>query len=232
MNSVSYKIIRREDRLFFHDGSRYVLLDTGFLGHPSGRNSISADGRIGSLTVNTMPRRFFTSFINLRMADGSDVTAVFNPTDGFNCLLRGDTLTIADEDLELPEAKYFFDFVDPRLPILEGGINGRSARMLFDSGARMTMFGESELAGEKVRSYTEWMAFIQTHADLDVFDLELQFPNGFRHRGEGALVTHPLYRASALRMNIRAMLGIDIFDHYDLAVICKGAKRGIALLEK
>ena len=33
-------------------------------------------------------------------------------------------------------------------------------------------------------------------------------------------------------MNIRAMLGIDIFNVYDLAIINKGEKRGIGVFEK
>ena len=37
---------------------------------------------------------------------------------------------------------------------------------------------------------------------------------------------------AAMMMNIKAMLGIDIFNSYDMAIITKGSKKGIALLEK
>ena len=37
---------------------------------------------------------------------------------------------------------------------------------------------------------------------------------------------------AAQMMNIRAILGIDIFDHYDMDIVIKGEKSGIALHKK
>lgn len=97
----------------------------------------------------------------------------------------------------------------------------------------MTMFGDrSDAASEKLRTYTEWMAAKFYYADLDVFKVSLGFPNGFEYEGEGALVTDADYLKQAQGMNIRAMLGIDIFNVYDLAIINKGEKRGIGVFEK
>ena len=81
-----YDIIRKDDRIFFNDGEKYVLFDTGFVGNPFGKNSVSVNGKIGDIAVNTMPQEFFDSFINLKMDDGKTVDAVFNPMDGFNCI--------------------------------------------------------------------------------------------------------------------------------------------------
>ena len=96
----------------------------------------------------------------------------------------------------------------------------------------MTIFGERSLAAEKIRTYKEWMALKHQYADLDVFKLNLAFPNGFNYCGEGALVEDPDYTMAANMMDIRAMLGIDIFNLYDMAIITKGEKRGIGLYKK
>lgn len=230
---VIYDIIKKDDRIFFFDGEKYVLFDTGFVGNPFGKNSASVNGKIGDITVNTMPQHFFESFINLKMDDGRSVTAVFNPMDGFNCWLKCGLLTVSDQPIEIDgPADYFFEFADTKLPIVEGCINGTTCRFFFDSGARMTMFGERALASEKIRTYREWMALKRQYANLDVFKLDLTFPNGFKFSGEGALVEDPAYTMAAQMMNIRAMLGIDIFNFCDMAIITKGEKQGIALYRK
>jgi hypothetical protein len=76
------------------------------------------------------------------------------------------------------------------------------------------------------------MSLKRQYAELEVFKLDLSFPNGFNFIGEGALVEDPSYTMAANMMNIRAMLGIDIFNVYDLAIINKGEKRGIGVFEK
>ena len=201
------------------------------MGNPFGKNSASVNGKIGDIAVNTMPKHFFESFINLKMDDGSSVDAVFNPMDGYNCILKGNTLTITDEKIN-GNYEYFFEFADAKFPIVKGSINRKDCRFFFDSGARMTMFGERSDAAEKIRTYTEWMALKRQYADLEVFKLALAFPNGFKFTGEGALVEDPTYTMAEQMMNIRAMLGIDIFDHYDMDIVVKGEKSGIALHKK
>ncbi len=47
MSKVSFEIIRHEERLFFNDGEKYVLFDTGFIDNPFGKNSASVNGKIG-----------------------------------------------------------------------------------------------------------------------------------------------------------------------------------------
>lgn len=228
MGKVSFEIIKHEDRLFFNDGEKYVLFDTGFIDNPFGKNSASVNGKIGPFSVKTRSSAFFRQFINMEI-NGCAVTAVFNPMDGFDCLLAGNTLTISDEQIPV-QGKHFFEFADDNLPILEGSLNGTSCRFFFDSGARMTMIGEPQ--SEKIRTYNEWLAMAQRHADLDVYKVRLEFPCGFKYDGEGALVTDTLYLQAAAFMNIRAMLGIDIFNEFDMAILVKGAKRGVVLIER
>jgi hypothetical protein len=228
MGKVSFEIIKHEERLFFNDGEKYVLFDTGFIDNPFGKNSASVNGKIGPFSVKTGASVFFRRFINMEI-NGCAVTAVFNPMDGFDCLLAGNTLTISDEEITA-QGRYFLEFADDNLPILEGSLNGKSCRFFFDSGARMTMIGEPQ--SEKIRTYNEWLAMAQCHADLDVYKVRLEFPCGFKYDGEGALVTHTLYQQAAAFMNIRAMLGIDIFNEFDMAILVKGAKRGVVLIER
>ena len=92
------------------------------------------------------------------------------------------------------------------------------------------MIGEPQ--SEKIRTYTEWMAMAQRHADLDVYKVRLEFPCGLKYDGEGALVNDIRYQQAARGMGIKAMLGIDIFNDFDMAIITKGAKRGVVLIER
>ena len=228
MTSADFEIIKFDDRIFFDDGKKLVLFDSGFFKGMS-NNSISADGMIGPFNVQKSD--FAERFVNLTV-EGKGVSAVFNPMDGFNCLLKGNMLTIWQDEIQIPEHEYFFEFCSPVLPLLEGCINGKKRRLLFDSGARMTMFGERTFAVEKIRTYTEYMAMLGIYDELDVFKLQLAFPNGFSYEGEGALVERFEYQAAARGMGIDAMLGIDIFNSCDIFIAAKGVKRGIALLKK
>lgn len=235
MSKASFEIVKNDDRLFFNDGEQYVLLDTGFITAPvAGRkNSASVNGRIGPFSVNCIPEGFLNRFINMKMEDGSGVTAVLNPMDGYNCQLKGSILTVSDEDMELSDYDCFFEFVSDRFALLDGSISNQKCRFLFDSGARMTMFGEEILAAsEPVRTYREWLAMKFRYADLPVYKLNLEFPNGFKYTGEGTLVKDADYAVCAEMMGFRAILGIDIFNHYDMSIIAKGAKRGVALHRK
>lgn len=118
--------------------------------------------------------------------------------------------------------------------MLKGEIGGRSGSLFFDSGARMTMFFDRAIAAaaEPTRSYREWEAMLHKYEELQVFPLELAFDNGFCRSCEGALVTDARYAEIARAANIQAMLGIDIFEQYDLFFAVKAERRGIALLEK
>lgn len=242
---VTFKIIQKEDRIFFNDGTQYVLLDSGFLDpRHVGRYSAAVNGMIGPFKVRTESKMFFENFINLQMDETRSVAAVFNPMDGFNCTLCGDMLTITDEEMKLDEYEHFFPFVKPQmpflpswllpdLPMIEGRINGKKRTMLFDSGARMTMVTDPQLLkGEKVRSYTEWMGMIREYAELPVFNVELQFGDDFKYSGESALVTQSTYTVQAQHSNIFVVLGIDMFKLYDMAIVCKGSEKGIALLAR
>ena len=232
MSKVTYEIIANDERLFFHDGKRYVLFDSGFTA-PWGPCSVSVDGKIGPFAASRQSAAFLEGFINLTMADGEKVTAIFNPMQGCDCLLRGNTITIADEEVEVPQYQHFLDFVHPVLPIVSGRIDGgEECNLFFDSGARMTMIGEAPRGAKPSRTYREWMAMLHRSEELAVFPTEIEFSDGFRYCGEGALVEDSEYHRAARHMNIRAMLGIDIFKHYDIFIAAKGKRRGIALFEK
>ena len=96
------------------------------------------------------------------------------------------------------------------------------------------MFGEEELAGGKpaTGSYTEWLAMLHKNATLSVYDVELDFPCGLQYKGKGALVTDAQYRMAGQMLGIRAMLGIDLFNQYDVYISIANGRRGIALAKR
>ncbi len=226
MSKVTYPIVKINDRIFFNADGTYVLLDTGFLSR-----SVSVNGKIGPFNVGMRSKVFLDSFINLTAPDGSNITAILSPMDGYNCRLTQDGITITDEEEAIPEHDYFLPFVGGLLPIVEGTMNGTSIRFLFDSGARMTMFGEEALAGGKsmTGSCTEWLAMLQQNATLPVYDVALDFPCGLHYNGKGALVQKQKYLMDGQMMGFRAMLGIDIFNEYDVYISTANDKRGLAL---
>lgn len=244
MSKVTYPIYKASERIVFNANGTYTLLDTGF------PKSISLNGKIGPFSVNTKDRGFFDSFINLTIPDGSKVTAILTPMDGYNCHLTQDSVTITDDEEDIPEHEFFLPFIPAlvpsfipefmlpfdknKLPIVEGTMNGTPIRFFFDSGARMTMFGEEELAGGKssMGSYTEWMAMLKKHETLSVYDVALEFPCGLHYDGKGALVEDTEYLMAGRMMGIRAMLGIDFFNEYDLYFSTANARRGIALAKR
>ena len=226
MSKVTYPIVKINDRIFFNADGTYVLLDTGFLSR-----SVSVNGKIGPFNVGMRSKVFLDSFIKLTAPDGSNITAILSPMDGYNCRLTQDGITITDEEEAIPEHDYFLPFVGGLLPIVEGTMNGTSIRFLFDSGARMTMFGEEALAGGKsmTGSCTEWLAMLHQNATLPVYDVELDFPCGLHYNGKGALVQKQKYLMDGQMMGFRAMLGIDIFNEYDVYISTANDKRGLAL---
>ena len=228
MTKATYKIQKINDRIIFNANGTYALLDTGF------PFSASPNGNIGPFLAQTKPEAFFDSFLNLKMPDGSKVTAILCPMDGYNCLLRQDGLTISDEEETIPEHDYFLPFVAGMDPIVEGTMNGYDCRFFFDSGARMTMFGEVELAGGKpsTGSYTEWMGMLRRNATLQVYNVALDFPCGLHYKGKSALVHNREYQMAGVMLGIRAMLGIDLFNEYDIYISTANKCRGIALIKR
>ena len=113
-------------------------------------------------------------------------------------------------------------------------MNGMDIRFFFDSGARMTMFGEPELTGGKpsTGSYKEWMGMLHKHETLPVYDVTLDFPCGLHIEGKGALVNDIEYRMAGQMMGIRAMLGIDVFNIYDVYISTANRQRGVALAKR
>lgn len=228
MNKVSYPFHKISDRIVFNAEGTYTLLDTGF------PFSISINGKIGPFSVKTENKMFFDSFINLQAPDGSKVTAILSPMDGYNCHLTQDGVTITDKEETIPAHDYFLPFEERQFPIVKGTMNGMPIRFFFDSGARMTMFGEEALAGGKpmTGSYTEWLAMLHQNATLPVYDVALEFPCGLHYNGKGALVQRQEYLMAGQRMGIRAMLGIDFFNEYDVYISTANEKRGIALSKR
>lgn len=228
MSKATFPTVKIADRIVFNADGTYALLDTGF------PHSASVNGKIGPFSVDRMPEAFCDDFLRLTAPDGTKVTAILSPMDGYNCQLTEKSITITDEEEALPEHDYFLPFVDGRKPVVEGKMNGTPIRFFFDSGARMTMFGETELTNGKpaTGSYTEWLAMVHTHAELPVYDVELDFPCGFHHNGKGALVQRPEYLMTARMLGIRAMLGIDLLDGHDLYISTANARRGIALARR
>ena len=98
----------------------------------------------------------------------------------------------------------------------------------------MTMFGEPELTAGKpaMGNYTEWLAMLRQNATLPVYDVELVFPCGLRYNGKGALVQRPEYLMAGRMLGIRAMLGIDILNDYDVTISMANRQRGVALTKR
>ena len=46
MSRIFCEPVKKDDRIFFKDDSKYILFDTGFFGSP-GCNSAASDGTIG-----------------------------------------------------------------------------------------------------------------------------------------------------------------------------------------
>lgn len=228
MTKVTYPICKINDRIIFNDEGTYTLLDTGF------PHSVSTNGKIGPFNVGTQAGFFFDSFINLTAPDGTKVMAILSPNDGYNCHLTQDGITISDEAEDIPAHDYFLPFVGGMGPIVDGTMNGTHIRFFFDSGARMTMFGEEELAGGKPATgqYTEWLAMLHQNASLPVYDVDLDFPCGLHYHGKGALVRNQEYQNAGRMLGIRAMLGIDFFNDYDVYFSMANRKRGIALAKR
>ena len=228
MSKVTYPIFKVADRIVFKAEENYVLFDTGF------PHSVAVNGKIGPFGVYPYPEAFFDSFINLTMPDGLKVKAILSPMNVYNCHLTPDGITITDEKEAIPEHDYFLPFVERTYPIVEGTMNGTPTRFYFDSGARMTMFGESELAGGKpsIGSYVEWMAMLRQNATLPIYGIALDFPCGLHYEGKGALVKQKEYIMAGRQMRIRAMLGIDVFNKYDLYISTLNLQCGIALKKR
>ena len=228
MSKVTFPILKVNDRIVFNADGTYVLLDTGF------PLSCAVDGKIGPFSVRFMPEEVFDSDIKLTTPDGAKVKAILSPNYCYNCHLTQNGLTITDEEEEIPPHDYFLPFVERGYPIVEGTVNGTECRLFFDSGARMTMFGEEGLAGGKpsTGSYTEWMAMIGQNQILPVYDMALDFPCGLHYEGKGALVTNEDYQMNGQKMGFRAMLGIDLFNKYDLYFSMANSRRGLALAKR
>jgi hypothetical protein len=228
MSKATYPIIQISDRIVFNAEGTYVLLDTGF------PHSVSINGKIGPFHTAMQSKAFFDSFIRLTAPDGSPVTAILSPMDGFNCQLTQGGLMVTDEEEALPAHDYFLPFMEGMHPIVEGAMNGTPIRFFFDSGARMTMFGEPGLAGGKpaTGNYTEWLAMLHQNATLAVYDVALDFPCGLRYHGKGALVPNKEYQRAGQMMGIRAMLGIDLFHEYDVYISTSNPRRGLAFTKR
>ena len=78
MSKVSFEIVKNAERLFFHDGEKYVLFDSGFVRNPWRKNSVSVNGKIGPFKDDEIDQSFLSDFINMEMNDGKEISAVFS----------------------------------------------------------------------------------------------------------------------------------------------------------
>ena len=94
MSKVTYEIIEKNDRLFFHDGKKYVLFDSGFTMQPK-KSSASVDGTIGPFSANVMPQSFFSSF-RMLFAGQANVSDIAGPVGAVEIV--GDEYDSAKEE--------------------------------------------------------------------------------------------------------------------------------------
>lgn len=228
MSQVTYNLEKVDGRCYFNDGTKYVLIDTGY-----GR-SVADKGMIGPFKVNNCDIKQLQSFNPTIMHDGRKIGAILYPLDGFSCLLKGDTVTIDDNAIEFPEHEWFLPFVDSS-PLLECNVDGKKKLLYFDSGMRLPVLDDDALVEgkEKLGVITEWIGIVQGLAEAPYYHATFDFPCGFHFDGH---MEHDYLHAYISRLfgytGVKGYLGIEFFNEYDLFISAIKGKRGLAIIKR
>ena len=228
MSRVTYNIEKVDGRCYFNDGTKYVLIDTGY-----GR-SVADRGMIGPFNVNNCDIKQLQSFNPTIMHDGQKIGAILYPLDGFSCLLKGDTVTIDDNAIELPEHEWFLPFIGGS-PLLECNVDGKKKLLYFDSGMRLPVLDDDSLVEgkEKLGVITEWIAIVQGLAEAPYYHATFDFPCGFHFDGH---MEHDYLHAYISHLfgnpRVNGCLGIEFFNEYDLFISAIKGKSGLAIIKR
>lgn len=228
MAKATYKLEIVDGRCYFNDGAKHVLIDTGY-----GR-SVSCDGTIGPFKVGCSNIDKLQFFNPTFMHDGQKIGAILYPLDGFNCLLKGDTVTIDDDAKELPDHEWFLPFVGGQ-PLLECAVDGRKKLLYFDSGMRLPVLDDDALVAgkETLGVIAEWIGPMHGLAEAPYYEASFDFPCGFHFDGH---LEHDYLHAYVSLLSsgtgVKGFLGIEFFNQYDLFISAIKGKSGLAIIKR
>lgn len=224
MTKVTYKLEKVDGRYYFNDGTKYVLIDTGY-----GR-TVSADGKIGPYSVGIETAIEMQSFNPTFVHDGQRVGGFLCPLNGYSCLLKGDSVTIDDNAQEMPEHEWFIPFVPGHAPLVQCKVDGKHQVLFFDSGMRLPVLNDNSLVNgkEKLGDIAEWIGPLHGLAEAPFYSATFDFPCGFHFDG------HFEYdRLNAVaRWQANGFFGIELFTQYDLFISAIPGKEGIAIIKR
>ncbi len=226
MTQVTFKLKKVDDRYYFNDGEKYVLIDTGY-----GR-TVSYNGKIGPYHVDTQDTEEMWRFNPTFMHDGTQIGGFLCPLNGYSCLLKGDSVTIDDNAQELPEHEWFIPFVPGRAPHVQCKVDGKQKELFFDSGMRLPVLCDNSLVKgkKKLGNITEWIAPLPFRglAEAPFYTASFDFTCGFHFDGH--------FEYDALNFVAKwqgdGFLGIEFFTQYDLFISAIPGKGGIAVIKR
>lgn len=228
MSNVTYKLEKVDGRYYFNDGTKYVLIDTGY-----GR-SVSIDRTIGPFKVDSIDINRLQSFNPTIMHNGEKIGGILYPLDGFSCLMKGDTVTIDDDVKELPDHEWFLPFVSGH-PLLECNVDGKKKLLYFDSGMRLPVLDDDSLiAGkEKLGNIVEWIGPMRGLAEAPSYTATFDFPCGFHFDGHMEHdYLHVYINSLFAGTPVQGYLGIEFFNKYDLFISAIKGKYGLAIINR
>ena len=238
MAKATYRLEKVDGRRYFHDGRKYVLIDTGF------GTTVSTDGTIGQWKVEVWNRERLHTFNPTKMPDGSNSEAMLCPQTGYSCLLREDSVTIDDDARELPPHDWFIPYDKeyilngyPFKTVVECKVDGKPKKMFFDTGMRLAVLDDDSLleGKEKVGEIEERIGWLYLSATAPVFKATFEFPCGlkfdghFEHDYSKSLMKDIFGSANA---DGKGFFGIELLDRYDLFVSAINGKPGIAVIKR
>ncbi len=225
---ATFKMEKVDGRYYFNDGKKYSLIDTGY------GVTVSTDGTIGPFAVSKINPDRLHSFNPTVMPDGSNVEGALCPQTGYSCLLKDGTVTIDDEATELPEHNWFLPY-DPVEPFVECKVDGKSKRLLFDSGMRLAVLDDQSLieGKQKLGEIKERIGWKYMSAMAPVYEATFDFPCGLRFDGHFEYdYSQQLLKEIFGENHDKGFIGIEFFDKFDVFISAVKGKRGIALIER
>lgn len=236
MAQATYRLSKVDGRYYFHDGKKYVLIDTGY-----GR-TVSTDGTIGGFRVGVEDRQFLHRFNPTIMPDGSMVEAMLCPQTGYSCLLKNeDAVTIDDDARTLPPHDWFIPYVSnpwsamPTQPFIECKVEGKEKRLFFDSGMRLAVLDDKSLVEgkRKLGEIRERIGWKFMSAMAPYYETTFEFPCGFRFDGHFEYdYSQRLLKDLFGKDHDNGFIGIEFFQQYDIFISAIDGKKGIAIIRR
>jgi hypothetical protein len=237
MAKATYRIQKVDGRHYFHDGKKYVLIDTGY-----GRTG-SIDGTIGEFKVGLEHKEMLHRFNPTPMPDGSLVGAMLCPQTGYSCLLKNGLVEIDDDARELPKHDWFIPYDErymlngrPFKPVVACNVDGIRKTMFFDTGMRMPVIDdESIISGKKkVGETMERIGWLYTSVMAPVYNATFEFPCGLKLDGRCEYdYSHSLMKDIFGDNDSKGFFGTeDLFGKYDVFISAIKGRHGIAIINR